>query len=94
MFFLGNIRFKGADLWQYFMKLFNMLPVASTVAEQKILCMHGGISPDLHTFEDVKKIKRPSDIPPKGILTDLLWSDPDKVSCFNFLVVGMSRFDD
>ncbi|XP_065226700.1 serine/threonine-protein phosphatase alpha-3 isoform-like [Planococcus citri] len=73
-----QVRFKGADLWQYFMKLFNMLPVAATVADQKILCMHGGISPDLHTFEDITKIKRPSDIPPKGLLTDLLWADPDK----------------
>lgn len=88
--FLGNVRFKGADLWQYFMKLFNMLPVAATVADSKILCMHGGISPDLHTFDDIKKIKRPSDIPPKGLLTDLLWADPDKVCIYYLRVINVS----
>lgn len=28
--------------------------------------------------QDVNKIKRPTDIPDKGLLCDMLWSDPDK----------------
>lgn len=61
------------------MKLFNMLPITALVADKQILCMHGGLSPDLHQLDDILKIKRPSDIPPKGLLTDLMWADPDKV---------------
>jgi serine/threonine-protein phosphatase PP1 catalytic subunit len=33
-------------LWKSFIDLFNYLPVAALV-EDKILCMHGGLSPDL-----------------------------------------------
>lgn len=40
--------------------------------------MHGGLSPDLIEVKDVNKIQRPTDIPDKGLLCDMLWSDPDK----------------
>ena len=38
--------------------------------------MHGGLSPYLHNFGKIEKIKKPSKIPSKGLLCDLLWSDP------------------
>ena len=40
--------------------------------------MHGGLSPDLLEIKDIEKIARPTDVPDKGMLCDLLWSDPDK----------------
>jgi len=33
-------------LWREFINIFNILPVTALI-EDKILCMHGGISPDL-----------------------------------------------
>lgn len=33
-------------LWKMYINLFNYLPVAALV-DDKILCMHGGLSPDL-----------------------------------------------
>jgi serine/threonine-protein phosphatase PP1 catalytic subunit len=64
-------------LWKIFTDCFNCLPVAALVGE-KILCMHGGLSPDLTNLDQIKKLVRPTDIPEQGLLCDLLWSDPDK----------------
>ena len=39
--------------------------------------MHGGLSPDMHSINDLSNIKRPIEIPDEGLLCDILWSDPD-----------------
>ncbi|KAL0673241.1 hypothetical protein Bca4012_001222 [Brassica carinata] len=64
-------------LWKVFTDSFNCLPVAAVI-DDKILCMHGGLSPDLTNVEQIKTIKRPTDVPDTGLLCDLLWSDPSK----------------
>ena len=64
-------------LWRNFTELFNFLPVAALI-DEKILCMHGGLSPDLRNLNSISEITRPTDIPDSGLLCDLLWSDPDK----------------
>lgn len=64
-------------LWKTFTDCFNCLPVAGIV-DEKIFCMHGGLSPDLLNMEQIKRIMRPTDIPDTGLLCDLLWADPDK----------------
>lgn len=67
----------SVKLWKTFTDLFNCLPITACI-DDKILCMHGGISPELISLEQLKKIARPTDIPDQGLLCDLLWSDPDK----------------
>ena len=64
-------------LWKIFTDCFNCLPVAALL-DDKILCMHGGLSPELDNVNQIKNIARPTDISDKGLLCDLLWSDPDK----------------
>ena len=64
-------------LWKLFINLFNCLPVAATI-DDKIFLVHGGISPQLNNLEQLKKIRRPTDVPETGLLCDLLWSDPCK----------------
>lgn len=66
----------GAKLWKLFVDVFNTLPVAAIIAD-KIFCVHGGLSPDLFDMKQIESIKRPTDIPDKGLLADLLWLDPD-----------------
>ena len=39
--------------------------------------MHGGLSPELSSLDQIKSIMRPTDVPDNGLLCDLLWSDPD-----------------
>ena len=64
-------------LWRNFTELFNYLPVAALI-DEKILCMHGGLSPDLRNLSSISDISRPTEIPDSGLLCDLLWSDADK----------------
>ena len=55
----------SVKLWRSFTDLFNWLPVAAMI-DDKILCMHGGLSPELKTLDQLEKIIRPTDIPEKG----------------------------
>jgi serine/threonine-protein phosphatase PP1 catalytic subunit len=64
-------------LWKTFTDCFNCLPVAALI-DEKIFCMHGGLSPELTSLELIHKIFRPIEVPDTGLLCDLLWSDPDK----------------
>lgn len=64
-------------LWKIFTDCFNCLPVAAII-DEKILCMHGGLSPELTNLDQIQRIMRPQEVPDTGLLCDLLWSDPDK----------------
>jgi serine/threonine-protein phosphatase PP1 catalytic subunit len=63
-------------LWKTFTDSFNCLPIAAII-DDKIFCMHGGLSPELSSMEQIKRVMRPVDVPDTGLLCDLLWSDPD-----------------
>ncbi|XP_073040324.1 serine/threonine-protein phosphatase PP1 isozyme 2-like isoform X1 [Primulina eburnea] len=65
----------NVKLWKVFTDCFNCLPVAALV-DEKILCMHGGLSPDLTNLDQIRNLLRPTDVPDTGLLCDLLWSDP------------------
>lgn len=64
-------------LWKTFTDCFNCLPVAALI-DDKILCMHGGLSPDLTNLDQIRNLPRPTDVPDSGLLCDLLWSDPSR----------------
>ena len=63
-------------LWKDFSLCFNVLPV-SAVIDDRILCMHGGLSPNLDDLDLINKENRPTDVPDQGLLCDLVWSDPE-----------------
>ncbi|XP_076904189.1 serine/threonine-protein phosphatase PP1-like [Bidens hawaiensis] len=65
----------NVKLWKIFSDCFNCLPVAALI-DEKILCMHGGLSPDLNNLDQIRNLRRPADVPDSGLLCDLLWSDP------------------
>lgn len=64
-------------LWKEFQDVFNCMPIAALI-DDKILCMHGGLSPELVTVSQLQQITRPTEVPEDGLLCDLLWSDPEK----------------
>jgi serine/threonine-protein phosphatase PP1 catalytic subunit len=62
---------------KHFSNTFAWMPVACVVAD-RILCMHGGLSPELVQLDQIMSLPRPlSDVHPSGLMCDLLWSDPD-----------------
>jgi len=67
----------SVKLWKTFQELFNSLPLAAVV-DGKIFCIHGGLSPDIESPDDLKRVARPVDVPDTGLLCDTLWSDPDR----------------
>jgi serine/threonine-protein phosphatase PP1 catalytic subunit len=64
------------NLWRLFCDVFNCLPVAAVI-DDKIFCVHGGISPEMTDLDQIRKIERPMEVPEEGLFCDLLWSDPD-----------------
>ncbi|KAI6205876.1 Serine/threonine-protein phosphatase [Aphelenchoides besseyi] len=65
----------SSGIWWEMQSLFNRLPMAGLISK-RILCMHGGLSPELTDLNQIRKIVRPCEPQDRGMLIDLLWSDP------------------
>lgn len=71
-------KYGNANAWRYCCKVFDLLTVAAVI-DGSILCVHGGLSPDIRTLDQVRTIDRNMEIPHKGAFCDLVWSDPEDV---------------
>ncbi|KAI8873521.1 Metallo-dependent phosphatase [Ramicandelaber brevisporus] len=65
----------GEQFYEACLKSFDTLPLAAVV-DGKYFCVHGGLSPQLVTLDDVRQLNRFHEPPHSGLLCDLLWSDP------------------
>ena len=61
---LGKRRY-NIKLWKTFTDCFNCLPIAAII-DEKIFTMHGGLSPDLQSMEQIRRVMRPTDVPDTG----------------------------
>ena len=64
------------NIWTNFNDTFDCMPIAAII-DDKIFCIHGGISKHLKSLDDIRNIHRPTQVPSDGLLCDLLWSDPN-----------------
>mmetsp|Transcript_18820 Transcript_18820/g.23095 ORF Transcript_18820/g.23095 Transcript_18820/m.23095 type:complete len:369 (+) Transcript_18820:107-1213(+) len=76
----------NVKLYKTFCATFDCLPCCAVI-DDKIICMHGGLSPEFEeegtggkagdALKKINLIARPCDVPDVGLLCDILWSDPD-----------------
>jgi len=71
-------KYGSANVWKYCCRVFDHLALAAVV-DSKILCVHGGLSPDVRTLDQIRTISRAQEIPQNGPLCDLMWSDPEDI---------------
>lgn len=63
------------EIYDMIMTSFDALPLAATI-NGRFLCLHGGLSPQMVTRNDMDSIMRFSEPPQYGVFCDILWSDP------------------
>ena len=71
-------KYGNANPWKYVTELFDWCPLAALV-DGSVLCVHGGLSPDVRTIDQLRMIDRKMEIPHEGAFCDLMWSDPDDI---------------
>ena len=66
---------EGENLFNQLNDTLLTIPIAATIND-KIFCVHAGISPDLKKLDQLNGFNRRVNIPSNGILCDIMWSDP------------------
>ncbi|TDH65242.1 uncharacterized protein CCR75_006060 [Bremia lactucae] len=75
--FEGEVKHKYDEtVMQLFTEVFNWLPLAAVI-EHKVIVVHGGLFSDENvTLADIEKVDRNREPPESGLMSDLMWSDP------------------
>mmetsp|Transcript_21994 Transcript_21994/g.39008 ORF Transcript_21994/g.39008 Transcript_21994/m.39008 type:complete len:305 (-) Transcript_21994:389-1303(-) len=69
-------KYSSANVWKYSCELFDLMALAAII-DGRILCVHGGLSPEISTLDQIRLIDRIQEVPHEGGFCDLMWSDPD-----------------
>lgn len=70
-------KFGSVNVWRYCTNIFDYLALAAII-DNKIFCVHGGLSPSINTLDEIRSIERKQEVPHDGAMCDLMWSDPDE----------------
>jgi len=71
-------KYGSANAWKYCTEVFDYLSLACLI-DGTVLCVHGGLSPDITTIDQIRLIERNQEIPHEGPFCDLMWSDPEDI---------------
>ncbi|XP_059661631.1 phytochrome-associated serine/threonine-protein phosphatase [Cornus florida] len=71
-------KYGNANAWRYCTDVFDYLTL-SAIIDGTVLCVHGGLSPDIRTVDQIRVIERNCEIPHEGPFCDLMWSDPEDI---------------
>lgn len=71
-------KYGNPNPWKYCCRVFDYLTVAAII-DGRVLCVHGGLSPEVRTLDQIRTIVRNLEIPHEGPFCDLMWSDPEEI---------------
>ncbi|CAA7021130.1 unnamed protein product [Microthlaspi erraticum] len=71
-------KYGSVNVWRHCTDIFDYLSLSALV-ENKIFCVHGGLSPAIMTLDQIRTIDRKQEVPHDGAMCDLLWSDPEDI---------------
>ena len=71
-------KYGSTTVWKYCYQVFDFLTLAAII-DGKILCVHGGLSPEIRMLDQIRVLSRAQEVPHEGGFCDLVWSDPDNV---------------
>ncbi|KXS21730.1 calcineurin A [Gonapodya prolifera JEL478] len=63
------------SVYEACLESFCALPLAAILNKQ-FLCIHGGLSPEMTSVQDIRNLNRFREPPTHGLMCDLLWADP------------------
>jgi serine/threonine-protein phosphatase PPG1 len=69
-------KYGNPNVWKYFMDVFDFLTISATIDTQ-VFAVHGGLSPEILSLDQIKVLYRFGEIPMEGAIADLMWSDPE-----------------
>lgn len=72
-------KYGSVNVWRHCTEVFDLLSLSALV-ENEVFCVHGGLSPTIHTLDDIRAIDRRQEVPHDGPMCDLMWSDPEDVN--------------
>ena len=72
-------KYGSVNVWRYCTDIFDYLSLSALI-DNRILCVHGGLSPTITTVDQIRTIDRKQEVPHDGAMCDLLWSDPEDVT--------------
>ncbi|KAG8918005.1 Serine/threonine-protein phosphatase 6 catalytic subunit, partial [Tulasnella sp. 408] len=65
--------------WHSLIKQTSTVSCDFKIIDGQTLCVHGGLSPDIRTLDQIRVLSRAQEVPHEGAFCDLMWSDPDEV---------------
>lgn len=71
-------KYGSVNVWRYCTEIFDYLSL-SAIIEDRIFCVHGGLSPSINTLDQIRTIDRKQEVPHEGPMCDLMWSDPEDI---------------